>query len=231
VLLIGAFALVVVVVVSAVLLLLGVGVAGVLIGLVVAGAGALVAYWKSDAVALRMSHARPADPEEYARLHNVTEGLCIAAGLPKPRVYVIDDPAPNAFATGRSPRHAAIAVTTGLLDKLNRIELEGVLAHELNHVKNYDVLPATLAVALVGLPAVVVPPVFSPMMSLAIDDRREAEADLNGVSLTRYPPGLVSALEKLEADTTVVQFHSRAIAHLWIEQPPLDERIKVLKEL
>jgi heat shock protein HtpX len=230
-LLIAGFVLVVAVVVFVVLLLVGLGVLGLLIALIVAGVAAFVAYWKSDAVALRMSHARPADADQYPRLHNVVEGLCIAAGLPKPRVYVIDDPAPNALAAGRSPRHGAIAVTTGLLDKMNRIELEAVLAHELNHIKNYDVLPSTVAVALVGLPSVVVPPVFGPVMHLAINDRREAEADLNGVSLTRYPPGLVSALEKLEADPTVVHFHSRAIAHLWIEQPPLDERIKVLKEL
>jgi len=230
-LLIAAFVLVIVAVVWGVLLLLGHGVAGVIIAVVVAAIGSLVAYWKSDAVALRTSHARPADPEQYPRLHNVIEGLCIAAGLPKPRVYIIDDPAPNALTTGRSPRHAAIAVTAGLLDKMSRIELEGVLAHELNHIKNYDVLPSTLAVALVGLPAVVLPPVFGPIMHMAVDGRRESLADLNGVSLTRYPPGLISALEKLEADTTVVQFHSRAIAHLWIEQPPLDERIKALKEL
>jgi heat shock protein HtpX len=230
-LLIAGFALAVVVVAWVVLLLLGSATAGLIIGVIVAGVVSLVAYWKSDAVALRMSHARQAEADEYARLHNVIEGLCVAAGLPKPRVYVIDDPAPNAFAIGRSPRHAAIAVTTGLLDKLSRIELEGVLAHELSHVKNYDVLVSTLAVTLVGLPTVVMPPVFGPVMQMAISPRREGEADVNGVSLTRYPPGLVSALEKLEADPTVVQFHSRAIAHLWIEQPPLEERIKVLKEL
>ena len=79
-----------------------------------------------------MSRAQPADPEQYQRLHNLVEGLCIAGGLPKPGVYVIDDPAPNAFATGRNPKHAAIAVTTGLLEKMNRVELEGVLAHELS---------------------------------------------------------------------------------------------------
>ena len=215
----------------AVLLLLGLGVVGLIIALIVAGADSFVAYRTSDAVALRLSHARAADPEQYPRLHNVIEGLCIAAGLPKPRVYVIDDPAPNAFATGRNPRYAAIAVTTGLLDKMNRIELEGVLAHELSHIKNYDVLSSTLAVTLVGLPAVVVPPVFTPLIHMAVDGRREAAADANGVSLTRYPPGLIAALEKLEADKTVVHFNSRAIAHLWIERPPLDERIKVLKEL
>src|SRR5207249_5984661 len=102
-----------------------------------------------------MDGPRPADRDQYARLHNIIEGLCIAAGLPKPRVYVIDDGAPNAFATGRNPHHAAIAVTTGLLNKMNRIELEGVLAHELSHIKNYDILVSTLAVTLVGFIALV----------------------------------------------------------------------------
>jgi heat shock protein HtpX len=181
-----------------------------------------------------MSHARPADPDQYARLHNVVEGLCIAAGLPKPRVYVIEDPAPNALATGRNPRHAAVAVTTGLLDTMNRIELEGVLAHELTHIKNYDVLLSTLAVTLVGV-------VAPPLVQFAVSRRREGLADVSGVALTRYPPGLISALEKLEADTTILQFNARATAHLWIESPltnrlfdthpPLDERIKVLKDL
>jgi heat shock protein HtpX len=243
VLLIAGFVVVVAAVAWAVLLVLGFGIAGLIIGLVIAGVGSVVAYWKSDAVALRMAHAHPADPEQYARLHNVVEGLCIAAGLPKPRVYVIDDPAPNAFATGRNPRHAAIAVTTGLLDKMNRIELEGVLAHELNHVKNEDALPSTLAVTLVGLPAVVVPPVFSPLMRIAVNGRRESSADLSGVALTRYPPGLISALERIDADPTTLHFDSRAIAHMWIAspsagsnrlvdtRPPLAERIRVLKEL
>ena len=279
--------MIVVAVAWAVNLLIGYGVVGLVIALVVAGVGAFIAYWKSDSVALAISHARPADPEQYARLHNVVEGLCIAAGLPKPRVYVIDDPAPNAFATGRNPRHAAIAVTTGLLDKMNRIELEGVLAHELSHVKNYDVLVSTLAVTLVGvvvlladwtvrfiwlgggrrrdgdgnlaaplafvgLGLLLLAPLFAQLMQFAVSRRRESLADVSGVSMTRYPPGLISALEKLKADKTVVHFNSRATAHLWIESPlarepgdgpfsrlnrlfdthpPLDDRIKVLKEL
>src|SRR5689334_24556660 len=108
-------------------------------------------YFYSDRVALAASRAKPADGPEYRRYHNLVEGLCIAAGLPKPRLYVIDDPSPNAFATGRNPKHAAIAVTTGLLEKMNRVELEGVLAHELSHIKNYDILVSTLAVTLVGV--------------------------------------------------------------------------------
>ena len=93
--------------------LLRFGIVGVVVALAVAIGMSFAAYWKSDSVALAMSRARPADPVEYARLHNIVEGLCIAAGLPKPRVYIIDDVAPNAFATGRDPKHAAIAVTTG----------------------------------------------------------------------------------------------------------------------
>jgi heat shock protein HtpX len=286
-----AFVCLVLLVGWAVNLLLGFGVAGLVFAVFVAGAGSAVAYWKSDAIALAMSHARPADPTTYARLHNLVEGLCIAAGLPKPRIYVIDDDAPNAFATGRDPRHAAVAVTTGLMDKLTRIELEGVLAHELSHIKNYDILVSTLAVTLVGVVAVLtdfslrfmwwggprhrddtrsggggpaaafavvgfilllLAPLVAKVMQATISRRREALADVSGVALTRYPPGLISALEKLRDDTTVVHSSSRATAHLWVESPlartpeegrlsrlnrlfdthpPLEERIQALKEL
>lgn len=285
------FVVLVVLVGEAVNLLLGFGLVGVVIALLIAGTGAAVAYWKSDSVALAMSHAHPADPQTYARLHNLIEGLCIAAGLPKPRVYVIDDVAPNAFATGRDPRHAAVAVTTGLLEKMNRVELEGVLAHELSHVKNYDILVSTLAVTMVGVVALLadfslrfmwwggprhrddnrgdgggaaavlailgfvlllVAPLVARVMQATISRRREALADVSGVALTRYPPGLISALEKLKEDTTVVHSSSRATAHLWVESPlarnpeegrlswlnrlfdthpPLEERIQALKEL
>lgn len=108
-------------------------------------------YFASDRIALAMSRAQPADPAQYGQLHNIVEGLCIAAGMPKPRVYVVEDDAPNAFATGRNPEHAAIAVTTGLMAKMNRDELEGVIAHELSHVKNRDTLVMTIAVTLVGV--------------------------------------------------------------------------------
>src|SRR5688572_1313592 len=181
-----------------------------------------------------MSRAMPADPVQFARYHNLVEGLCIASGLPKPRLYVIDDPAPNAFATGRNPRHAAVAVTTGLLERMNRVELEAVIAHELSHVKNYDILVSTLAVTLVGVVGplpdfagrfigfgggsgrrcdrdgaagvfiaifgfllLILAPLFARVMQAAVSRRREGLADLTGVSITRYPPGLISALEKL----------------------------------
>jgi heat shock protein HtpX len=262
----------------------GSGPVGIAIAAVIAIVTAWISYWNSDKVALAMSRARPADPKEHARLHNLVEGLCIASGLPKPRVYLVDDPAPNAFATGRSPKHAAIAVTTGLLEKMSRVELEGVLAHELSHIRNYDTLVMTIAVTMVGLLVLVadfflrflfwggrrrddsgagailglvgiVLLIFSPLvaraMQFAISRRREYLADASGVQLTRYPPGLIAALEKLRDDGTVVRSASRATAPLWIEEPlevaqgargsnlnrlfathpPLDDRIAALREM
>ena len=155
VLLVAGFVLVAVLVGAAVGYLTGFGWLGSVIAFVLAAGLAFASYWKADVIALRVSRAVPADPEEYRRLHNLVEGLCIAGGLPKPGVYVVDDPAPNAFATGRDPKHAAIAVTTGLLEKLNRVELEGVIAHELSHIRNYDILVSTLAVTLVGFVALI----------------------------------------------------------------------------
>jgi heat shock protein HtpX len=269
--------------------LLGNGIVWTLVALVISGAIAFTSYWKADKIALSVSRARPAPEAEYQRLHNLVEGLCIAGGLPKPGVYVIDDPAPNAFATGRNPNHAAIAVTTGLLEKMNRVELEGVIAHELSHIRNYDILVSTLAVTMVGAVALmtdlairtmwwnggriarqgdrangtnplayvgivllVVAPIVAKLMQATISRRRETLADVSACQLTRYPPGLISALEKLKADTTVTHAASTATAHLWIEQPmsgvgdngklagihkmfdthpPLDERIALLREL
>src|SRR5215204_2526058 len=150
VLLVAGFVLVVALIGLAVGFVAGFGWQGIVVALVASGAMAFFSYWKADSIALAVSRATPADPETYKRLHNLVDGLCIAGGLPKPRVYVVHDPAPNAFATGRNPQHAAIAVTTGLLEKLNRVELEGVLAHELSHIKNYDILVSTLAVTMVG---------------------------------------------------------------------------------
>lgn len=126
-------------------------------GLAIAGGVALVmtwgSYWFSDSIVLAMSGARPADKNAGPRdayIINTVEGLAIAAGLPAPKPYIVNDAAPNAFATGRDPQHAAIAVTTGLLDKLERVELEGVIAHELSHVRNRDTLVTTLAAVLAG---------------------------------------------------------------------------------
>ena len=208
-------------------------------------------WFASDKIALSVSRARPADEKLFAQLHNVVEGLSLAAGIPKPRVYVVEDIAPNAFATGRNPEHAAIAVTTGLVLKMKRDELEGVIAHELAHVKNRDTLVMTLAVTLVGVIVLladwmmralfwgadeggsklfaplavlgvvllITAPVIAQLLQFAISRRREFLADADAVFLTRYPDGLISALEKLRDDSTVVRTASRATAHLWIEQP------------
>ncbi len=107
-------------------------------------------YWNSDKVVIALSGARPADRAQYEELHQVVENLAITAGLPKPNIYIINDPAPNAFATGRDAKHSAVAVTSGLLSMMNRNELEGVIAHELSHVGNRDILISTIAVVLVG---------------------------------------------------------------------------------
>ncbi len=265
------------------------GVIGIAIVAIVVGVASFVSYFNSDKVALKMAHAVPADPQQYARYHNLVEGLCIASGLPKPRLYIVDDPAPNAFSTGRNPKHAAVAVTTGLLDKMNRVELEGVLAHELSHIRNYDVLVMTLAVTMVGIIVLVsdfflrimfwtggrggrdneknnplgivfaifgfvlliFAPIIATLMQFAVSRNREYLADASGVQLTRYPPGLISALEKLKDDHTSTHFASKATAHLWIEEPldktsnkgdtkwnhlfdthpPIDERIHALEQM
>lgn len=112
-------------------------------------------YWFSDKLVLSMTGARPATRQEYFDLYTVTENLAIASGLPMPKLYVIEDPAPNAFATGRDEKHAVVAATTGLLATLDRTELEGVIAHELSHIKNRDMLVMTVAVVLAGFIAIV----------------------------------------------------------------------------
>src|SRR3989344_6512814 len=110
----------------------------------------VTSYWFSDKIVLRMSHAEPVTKENAKELYNIVENLAITAGLPTPKIYIINEPAPNAFATGRNPEHAVVAVTTGLLGRLDRSELEGVIAHELSHIGNRDMLISTAAVILVG---------------------------------------------------------------------------------
>ncbi|GAB4281765.1 MAG: zinc metalloprotease HtpX [Coriobacteriia bacterium] len=128
----------------------GWGAGGLVLALVFVTFMTFGSYWYSDRVVLSISRARPVDKQREPYIVNTIEGLAIAAGLPVPRAYVIDDPAPNAFATGRDPEHAAIAVTTGLVQKLDRLELEGVIAHELSHIANRDTLVQTLAAVLGG---------------------------------------------------------------------------------
>ena len=285
VLLLTCFVLIVVALGVVVDVLLGYGAVGIVAVVVIVGLWTFVSWYRSDRIALAVARARRVDHDSHPRLYNVVEGLSIAAGIPMPAIYVMDDPAPNAFATGRDPAHAAVAVTTGLLERMERAELEGVLAHEISHITNRDTLVSTLAVTLVGVVVLVsditlrvlffgggrrrdhdarggsaaavfaivgvvflvLAPLVAQLLQFAISRRRESLADVSAVTLTRYPPGLISALEKLKADSTVVRAHSKAMAHLWVESPldrerswlskmfdthpPLDDRIRALKEL
>ena len=180
---------------------------------------AVVAYLYADRVVLSLSHARPASPDDEPRYHNLVEGLCVSAGLPKPELYVIDDDAPNSFATGRSPAHAAIVVTTGLLQKLSRMELEGILAHELSQIRSNDTLVTSLGTALVGLPLLPAGPLAGRLLASLVGRSRERDADIGGVTLTRYPPGLAAALEKVRRNGPSTVPASGAMAHLWISSP------------
>ncbi len=136
-------------------LLLGGDAIGAVVGIVAAAGLAFASYAGSMRLTLSLTGATPADPTRFAQLHNVVEGIAISAGLPKPAVYVVDDPAPNAFATGRDTDRAVVAVTTGLLDTMNRVELEGVVAHEIAHIRNQDIRVMTVAVATAGSIAIV----------------------------------------------------------------------------
>jgi heat shock protein HtpX len=205
------------------------------VALVLAG----VAYLYADRIVLKLSHARPASPDDEPRYHNLVEGLCVSAGLPKPELYLIDDDAPNSFATGRNPEHAAIVVTTGLLQKLSRMELEGILAHELSHIRSNDTLVTSLGAALVGLPLMPAGPLAGRLLGSLVGRGRERDADIGGVRLTRYPPGLAAALEKVRRAGPATLPSSRAMAHLWISSPldaddaagRLEARIAALRDM
>jgi heat shock protein HtpX len=132
----------------------------------------IAAFWYSDKIALSIAHAKPADPKEYLELHRIVENLAITAGLPKPKVYIIDDPAPNAFATGRNKNHAVVAVTSGILSMLDRTELEGVIAHELSHIGNRDILLQSVIVVLVGFVSILAN-IFTRSMFFGGGDRDE----------------------------------------------------------
>ena len=270
-------------------LLLNVGIAGLIVALLIAAGMSYYSYLYGDRLVLRASRARPVTHEEEPRLHNIVEGLALAAGLPKPAVYVVPEAAPNAFATGRDPEHSSIAVTRGLLDTMNRVELEGVIGHEMSHVRDRDILLGTIVATLVGavvliaefmlrwfwwgggrlgrgrdreggegflilvalgLVFAILAPFFAQIIKLAMSRRREYLADAEGALLTRYPPGLASALRKIAADTTPMRVANNATAHLWLNQPsripgesshwwenlfsthpPIQERIRILEEM
>ncbi len=210
-------------------------------------------YWYSDKLVLKMTNAHPVTKEQAPELYNVVENLAITAGLPMPRVYLVNDPSPNAFATGRDPEHAVVAATTGLLQILDRTELEGVMAHELAHIGNRDMLVMTVAVVLAGFVAIIadfftrtlmfgdnrnrhpafliigiigiiLAPLAAKLIQLAISRKREYLADATGALLTRYPEGLASALEKISGQAQPMRHVSHATAHLFISDPFQDRK-------
>ncbi len=227
------------------------------IAVTIALVGVWGSYWNSDKLVLAMTHARVIDHATAPQLFNVVDEVRIAAGLPMPTVAIVEDPAPNAFATGRDPDHAVIAFTTGILQVMDREQLQGVTAHEMAHVGNRDTLVMAVAATTAGLLAIIsdigirmslfsrrdsssnpiavivglvvllLAPIAAVLMRSAISRKREALADATAVQFTRNPAGLRRALELLAADSTVVEAKSTAVAHVWIESP-LDGKEKSL---
>jgi heat shock protein HtpX len=269
--------------------LAGAGPVGLAIAAILAVILSLSSYFYGDKMVLASTRAKKVTPEQEPRLHNVVEGLAIAAGVPKPEVYVVPEMAPNAFATGRDPEHSSIAVTQGLLDTMNRVELEGVIGHEMSHVLDRDILVGTVVATVVGaaillseifmrtwffgggrrrdsgggdagiiglvffllgITLLILAPLAGQLIKLSVSRNREYLADAQGVGLTRYPPGLISALEKIGAAPHAMRAANNATAHLWLDQPsrvpgeqtsamerlfsthpPIQDRIKRLQEM
>jgi heat shock protein HtpX len=226
-------------------LLIVVGVVGIVYG--------IFSWIAAGGIVAGATGAQPADKAEYPRLYHVVETVAIAAGLPQPPpIYVVDDPAPNAFAAGRSPDKAYVCVTTGLLNLMDERELEGVIAHEISHVRNHDVRLMTLVAVLVGvvallsdfllrisffgggrrsgdsagliafalgIAALIIAPIAAVLIQLCISRRREYLADASAAEITGDGEGIALALRKLLLDTTSTRHASRAVAHLYIENP------------
>lgn len=221
---------------------------GFWIGLVLAVGINFAAYFFSDKMALAASRAKPVEEHELPQVYAMVRSLAHRAEMPMPRIYLIESPQPNAFATGRSPKHAAVAVTTGILQVLNNDELEGVLGHELAHVRNRDILISSVAAmlaaalsifarmafwfggggrdrnnpigAIVGLLAVILAPIAAMLIRLAISRTREFQADASGSDLTGRPMMLASALEKISAGAARQPMNvNPAVSQLFIENP------------
>jgi heat shock protein HtpX len=244
-------------------------------GLIGAVIYVVITYYGGSKMALAVNRAHEINKRDNLRLWRTVENLAITDGLPMPRVYIMDDPAPNAFATGRDPKHSAVCVTSGLLDIMDDQELQGVLAHEMGHVKNYDIRVTMVAFALtaiisliadiilrlvwfgdnrrennqvfliLGIVAAILAPIVAAMIQMAISRQREYLADATGALTTRYPEGLASALAKIKKRGSVARHQNTATAHLFFANPlnkgslmslfsthpPIDDRIKRLREM
>jgi len=252
------------------------------IALVFAIFSSVGSFYYSDKLVLATAHAQEIAEKDNPQLFHIVENLAIADGLSMPKIYITNDSSPNAFATGRDPNHAVVCCTTGILEKLNKTELEGVLAHELSHVKNYDIRVMAVVAILVGFVAIlanmfmrslwfrnsdnndnrgngifllvgivfaILSPIIATLIQLAISRKREYLADASGALLTRYPEGLASALEKISSDPHPTRSATTATAHMFIvnpfkgkeatawltslfnTHPPVEERIKILREM
>jgi len=247
------------------------GIEGMTFFLILAFILNFIAYWYSDRIVLAIYGAKEIAKDKNPKLHEIVENLAKEAGIPKPRVYLINNPTPNAFATGRSPKHSAIAVTSGLLDSLEWDEIEGVVAHEIAHIKARDTLTSTVAATIAGaiayiahiawygmlfedrrrgnillLPLVILAPLAATLVQLAISRTREFKADENGSLFSKKPLSLASALEKISkfvarnpmrgnaatAHLFIVNpFKADSFSKLFSTHPPVEERIKRLREL
>ncbi|WP_414837040.1 M48 family metallopeptidase [Candidatus Nanohalococcus occultus] len=207
----------------------------------------LYSYFRSDEMILRVVGAQKADKQRYKQLYDLMEGLSISSGTPMPELYVQDKKEINAFATGRKPEDGKVCVTRGALEKLEKDELEGVLAHELAHIKNHDILFTTIAVALIGMISIlseillhsmffggddeappwaigvgialaILAPISARMVQLAMSRKREYLADASGAKMTRYPDGLADALEKISNQHSKMEVN-KAVSHLYFSNP------------
>jgi heat shock protein HtpX len=214
------------------------GQGGMLIGLVFAGIMNISAYWFSDKIVLRMYRAQPVSEAEAPDIYRMVEDLCRTANMPMPKLYIIEDDSPNAFATGRNPQHGVVAVTTGLLQLMNREELRGVIAHELSHIRHRDTLIQSVAATIAGaimflayqmqwlaflgggsddddggniiglLLMAVLAPIAASLIQMAISRSREYKADKGAAEITHHPEGLASSLEKLGHYSRRIPMHA-----------------------